>query len=62
MVRKYLLIIVLVLAMVIVPDVVAMMVGKEAHDAYLYPTVRVSVGSAGGSGTIIYSKATIQKT
>ncbi len=30
--------------------------GKEAHEKYVYPTVRVSGGSGSGSGTILYSQ------
>ncbi len=30
--------------------------GKEAHERYIYPSVRVSVGYGGGSGTVVYSK------
>jgi len=33
----------------------AFLEGKEAHEKYIYPIVRVSTGEAGGSGTIIYS-------
>jgi len=33
----------------------AFMSGKEAHEAYIYPIVRVSTGDVGGSGTVIYS-------
>jgi len=33
----------------------AFMSGKEAHEKYIYPIVRVSTGDVGGSGTIIYS-------
>jgi len=30
--------------------------GKEAHERYIYPSVRVSSGYGGGSGTVVYSK------
>jgi S1-C subfamily serine protease len=30
--------------------------GREGHEKYLYPTVRVTTGYAAGSGTIVYSK------
>lgn len=30
--------------------------GKEAHERYIYPSVRVTVGYGGGSGTVVYSK------
>ena len=29
--------------------------GKEAHERYIYPSVRVTVGYGGGSGTVVYS-------
>ncbi len=35
---------------------------NEAHEKYLYPIVRVTVGQTGGSGTIIYSKNNNKKT
>jgi S1-C subfamily serine protease len=31
------------------------MVGKEAHESYIYPIVRVTEGMGGGSGTVVYS-------
>lgn len=34
----------------------AIMRGKEAHEKYLYPIVRITIANIGGSGTIIYSK------
>ena len=34
----------------------AYMNGKEAHEKYIYPIVRVTQGMYGGSGTLIYSK------
>ena len=34
----------------------AALTGKEAHERYIYPSVRVSVGYGGGSGTVVYSK------
>ena len=34
----------------------AYMNGKEAHEKYIYPIVRVTQGNAGGSGTVVYSK------
>ena len=34
----------------------AAMTGIEGHNAYIYPVVRVTTGSGGGSGTVIYSK------
>lgn len=37
------------------------MVGKAAHEGYLYPTVRISTDKSGGSGTIIYSKGSSEK-
>jgi len=33
----------------------AFMNGKDGHDKFLYPIVRVSTDNAGGSGTVIYS-------
>jgi len=35
---------------------IAMMQGKEAHEKYLYPIVRVTTENNGGSGTIVYSR------
>lgn len=36
----------------------AALTGKEAHEKYLYPIVRVTTAeNAGGSGTVVYSKA-----
>ena len=34
----------------------AAMTGKEAHEKYIYPMVRLTFGNVGGSGTIIHSK------
>jgi len=34
----------------------AYMTGKEAHEKYIYPVVRVATNSAAGSGTIVYSR------
>jgi len=34
----------------------AAMTGIEGHNAYIYPVVRVTTGSGGGSGTVVYSK------
>ena len=34
----------------------AALTGNQAHEKYIYPIVRVSVGTGGGSGSIIYSK------
>ena len=36
----------------------AYMNGKEAHERYIYPIVRVTQGQCGGSGTIVYSHET----
>lgn len=33
----------------------AAMTGKDAHEKYLYPIVRVSIGASGGSGTLVFS-------
>lgn len=34
----------------------ALMRGREAHEKYLYPIVRVTFNNSGGSGTIVFSK------
>ena len=39
-----------------VSDALSAMTGKEAHEKYIYPVVRVTHGMYGGSGTIVYSK------
>lgn len=37
----------------------AALTGKEAHERYIYPSVRVSVGYGGGSGTVVYSNLSV---
>lgn len=48
--------IVLIGLSICVSDALGAMTGKEAHERYIYPVVRVSHGPFGGSGTIIYSQ------
>jgi len=43
----------------VMPSMVfAYMNGKEAHEKYIYPIVRVTQGLVGGSGTLVYSQKT----
>lgn len=46
----------IILALCIARIVWGAMTGLDAHERYIYPVVRITVGSAGGSGTVIYSK------
>jgi len=48
--------ILLLTPLVLFPSVYVMMQGKEAHEKYLYPIVRITTGNSGGSGTIVYSR------
>ena len=50
-------ILLLIILILLTPTIViSAMTGKEGHEAYIYPVVRVTYGNSGGSGTIIYSK------
>ena len=53
--KKHLFILAVVLALML-GTAHAAMTGLEGHKSYIYPVVRVTTGSGGGSGTIIYSK------
>ena len=54
--RRFLVISILFILFLTPTSAEALMRGKEAHEKYLYPIVRVTINNAGGSGTIIFSK------
>jgi len=56
--KKYLVLLILVILLSLFTLVQGAMRGKEAHEKYLYPIVRVTFNNTGGSGTIIFSKET----
>lgn len=56
--KKYLVLLILVTLLSLFTSVEAIMRGKEAHEKYLYPIVRVTFDNTGGSGTIIFSRET----
>lgn len=55
--KTILLLIFLVLVMVLlVSPVWGSLTGKDGHEKYIYPVVRVSTNTGGGSGTVVYCK------
>ena len=56
--KKHLIPLILIILLSLFTSVEAIMRGKEAHEKYLYPIVRVTFNNIGGSGTIIFSKET----
>ncbi len=53
---KKILVFLLISAFVLISTSWAVMTGKEAHEKYIYPVVRVTTQSGGGSGTVVYSQ------
>ena len=56
MINKILCIITIIIALWLSSLSHAFLQGKEAHKAYIYPVVKVTHGSFGGSGTVIFSE------
>lgn len=52
---KKLFLVLILLAIFLVPPASAVITSLDGHEKYVYPIVRVTTGSGGGSGTVVYS-------